>query len=74
MVNLVKRAHSKADDFDIFHYEILVFLLEDLDKDDIKDMLKVVQWMLQTESYSRFCYDRLWPLEVKLVEELERRD
>jgi ferritin-like protein len=64
---------KKPDDFDIYHYEILVFLLEDLDGDYIEDIVDDVQWMLQSEAYSRFYGDRLYNLEIKLCEELVAR-
>lgn len=64
---------KKPDDFDIYHYEILVFLLEDLDGDYIEDIVDDVQWMLQSEAYSRFYGDRLYNLEIKLCEELDAR-
>lgn len=64
---------KKPDDFDIYHYEILIFLLEDLDGDYIEDIVDDVQWMLQSEAYSRFYGDRLYNLEIKLCEELVAR-
>jgi ferritin-like protein len=64
---------KKPDDFDIYYYEILVFLLEDLDGNYIEDIFDDVQWMLQSEAYSRFYGDRLYNLEIKLYEELVAR-
>ncbi len=64
---------NKPDDDDIYHYELLVFLLEDLEGDYIEDIVNDVRWMLQSNSYSRFYGDRLYNLEIKLYEELEAR-
>ncbi len=65
---------KRPDDFDIYHYELFVFLLEDLESDYIEDIVNDVRWMLQSNSYSRFYGDRLYSLEIKLYNEIDKRE